>query len=201
MSAAENEKRLGKVYEILNSTSSFELPTNITADDLKVYVEQMIEAAQPRHIRVDGRPSVYIKDYKVPEMYIPPVTGNTVNYHHSVGPVYLTLETVEDDGDDEVTKTNLTTNIPNGFVERDFAKYLVHHIFKNGRKTLDELTMEITGMDARLITLIVNGLLKDGYLQKFIEPDGLYTYELVSAKDEEEGGNRPVKQELPHSPQ
>jgi hypothetical protein len=180
----EEERRLSKIYETAlkaEESKDFLLPKNMTALDLKKYIEEMIAAAQPRHLRTEGRKSHNLDDYKIPVNYFR-VESNTVPYNSSTGMIYV-------DGDDQVDVTEGQTNflsvVPNNFKEYDFGAYICIHIFKNGRKTLDELTEEVTGLDNRMTTLLVNKLIEDGFLRRYKEEEeDLETLELIEKEEQ-----------------
>lgn len=170
----EEEKRLSSLYEtLLNSDSpdsKFIIPENMDKDEIKKYVEMMIRDAQPRHLRKEGRPSHNLDDYYIPTNYFI-VESNSVNYNASAGSIYIDdLKSEEEDTEAEKGEENTTTfrkTIPRHFREYDYGTIICLYIFKHGRKTIDELVKEVTGIEKHLMTLLVNKLKNDGYLRIF----------------------------------
>ena len=53
----QDEKNLGDFYAlVVSEDKSMLLPSSVTKDDLKNYVEDMVAAMQPRKKRTDGLP-------------------------------------------------------------------------------------------------------------------------------------------------
>lgn len=199
----EEEKRLGSLYETLlkydEGNQKFLIPDGMDKDEIKKYVDMMIRDAQPRHLRKEGRPSHNLDDYKIPMNYFV-VESNSVNYNASAGSIYIDDLKEEEEEEEEQQKeeqkpTSFRKSIPRHFREYDYGTMICLYIFKNGRKTIDELVKEIKGIEIHLMTLLINKLKNDGYLRIFNgdyienEDTGEKTYietlELVSNKDEE----------------
>ena len=145
----------------------------------------MIRINQPRHIRVDGRKSHSIDDYKIPVNYFV-VDSNTVSYNASQGTIYVDNDV---DADTEEGNTNLVASVPNRFRSDDIGQQIILHIFKHGRKTIDELIAELQGLDKHMLTILVNKLIEDGYLQTWEDKEGkrkkkIQTLELVEKPKE-----------------
>jgi hypothetical protein len=208
----QEESRLGKLYSAVvkaEETKAFILPSMMTVPDIKEYIEGMIRDRTPRHLRKEGRKSHSIDNFKIPINYFT-VESNSVNYNASTGSVFLDSggpEDEDDEDDDEeiiINKldsgkkqilidkkkplgTKSTTTIPIYFRNNDYGTMIALYIFNQGRKTIDELVTEITGIEKHLITILVNKMIEDGYLKTFVdvEDDGkeIQTLELVD-KDE-----------------
>ncbi len=161
----EEEKRIAKLYETaldVKKSDDLKLPKGMTASELRKYVQDMIKINQPRHIRDEGRPSFSIDDYKVPVNYFI-VDSNTVSYHSAKGPIFID----PDDFDDYMNTagSNVKESVPNKFREDDIGQQVVLHIFKHGRKTVDELIADLKGLDKHMLFLLTKRLVSDGYLQ------------------------------------
>jgi hypothetical protein len=188
----KEETRIAKLYETViqadEKEEEFVLPTSVTKDRLVSFVEGMIKSSQPRHLRKEGRVSHSLSDYRIPVNYFI-VDSNTVPYNSSTGYLpsiinnyvdvdnLLETELVEDDQEGfetikvvqkEEEQFNPVTKALQElkkFREDDLGVQIVLHIFKHGRKTIDELIQELTGLDKYMLTIIVNKLIKDGYLR------------------------------------
>lgn len=181
-----DEKNLGDLYSIIVAdNNAFILPDNVSKDDLKDYIENMIKANQPRLKRTDGRPSFNIDDYKIPQNYFM-VDSNTVSFHATRGGIYIPDdETVLDElGTTEQVLKDTEVSVPNRFREDDIGTQICLYIFKYGRKTLEELIKELPSYDKNMIILLINKLLLDNYLQKW-KDDDLETLELVAKEKKE----------------
>lgn len=182
MSSKEEESRLSTLYGVIETKAKkdFILPKTVTANDLKKYIKDMIRINQPRHIRDEGRPSFSIDDYKIPVNYFI-VESNTVSYHSTKGAIFID----PDDFDDymDAGGSNVKETVPNKFRDDDIGQQVVLHIFKHGRKTIDELLVDLQALDKHMLTILVNKLIDDGYLQVWKgDKDGrkkLLTLELV----------------------
>jgi hypothetical protein len=209
----QEESRLGKLYSAVvkaEETKTFILPSMMTVPDIKEYIEGMIRDRTPRHLRKEGRKSHYIDNFKIPINYFT-VESNSVNYNASTGSVFLDgaggggPEEDDDDEDDEEDEiiinrldsgkkqilidkkkplgTKSTTTIPIYFRNNDYGTMIALYIFNQGRKTIDELVTELTGIEKHLITILINKMIEDGYLKTFVdvEDDGkeIQTLELV----------------------
>ena len=87
----------------------------------------------------------------------------------------------------EVATSNTEVSVPNKFREDDLGCQLCLHIFKHGRKTLEELIAELSSYDKNMIVLLVNKLILDKYLQPTTEvEDGkeILTLELIPKEEE-----------------
>ena len=179
----QDEKNLGDFYAlVVSEDKSMLLPSSVTKDDLKNYVEDMVAAMQPRKKRTDGRPSLKVDDYKIPMNYFM-VDSNLVSFHSTRGVVYIP----EDEDEQEVATSNTEVSVPNKFREDDLGCQLCLHIFKHGRKTLEELIAELSSYDKNMIVLLVNKLILDKYLQPTTEvEDGkeILTLELIPKEEE-----------------
>lgn len=180
----EEEKRLSTLYGVIESKpqGEFILPQTVTKKGLRKYIKDMIRINQPRRIRDEGRPSFSIEDYKIPVNYFI-VESNTVSYHSAKGAIFID----PDDFDDymDAGGSNVKETVPNKFRDDDIGQQVVLHIFKHGRRTIDELIADLQGLDKHMLTILVNKLVDDGYLQKWKGDKGeggkkkLLTLELV----------------------
>jgi hypothetical protein len=211
----------------IDNTKKAVLPQGMTTEQLQEYIQMMIKDAQPRHLRKEGRPSHDISHYKIPMNYFV-IESNTVNYNVSAGSIFLDSSTEDNEEEEEeeeeiiiyrtaadnkhhkgrkrVVKpkkkndsTNFKTQVPIYFKEHDYGTMIALHIFKHGRKTIDEIIDEIKGIDKHLKTILINKMITDGYLKTYQEEEEdektgekriLDTLELVEKekkeKDEEE---------------
>jgi hypothetical protein len=73
----------------------------------------------------------------------------------------------------EQDQSNYTSTIHPYLKTNDYGTMICLHIFKNGRKTIDELLRDVKGIEKHLMTMLVNKLIVDGYLQQYqdIEKD------------------------------
>lgn len=202
MSNNQHENRLGKLYQTVldlqeKSTSDI-LPTGMTVHDIKKYIEGMVEDAQPRLIRTEGRPSFDLDDYRIPCNYFV-VESNSIPFHSSVGSifvkppkpeeiaetlddsplVYISTDDEEEEEEDQhvfiaptTVDTNLQVPVPKQITrpltnDNDYGQIICNYIFNNGRKTTDELLLEIKGIEKHLITLLILKLIDDDYLQRY----------------------------------
>lgn len=176
------ENRIAKLYEIANSDNTFILPKSVTKEQLLEYIEVMIKDAQPRLKRTDGRQSLRVEDYNIPENYFL-VESNSVNFHSSMGTTVTFDEPDETTVELDIGEKGIDITVPNRFRENDIGQQLCLYIFKNGRKTLEELITELSSLDKHMLILLVNKLVVDGYLKRYEEEDGLETLELIETKD------------------
>lgn len=217
MSNKQEETRLGKLYSTIvkaeEDNKQFVMPKMMTKGDLREYVETMIKDRTPRHLRKEGRKSHLIENYMIPMNYFL-VESNSVNYNSSTGSVFLDsppdenattdeeiLEsvnpTISPTGKRQILRntgpmsTSSTQTIPLYFREHDYGTMIALHIFNHGRKTIDEMVAEITGMEKHLLTILINKMIEDGYLKTYTdveEKDGekieLQTLELVDRVNE-----------------
>jgi hypothetical protein len=68
-------------------------------------------------------------------------------------------------------KSNYTSQIQPNIRSNDYGVMICAHIFKNGRKTIDEMIQDITGIEKHLMTVLINRLISQGYLKKVVEKD------------------------------
>lgn len=68
-------------------------------------------------------------------------------------------------------KSNYTSQIQPNIRSNDYGVMICAHIFKNGRKTIDEMIQDITGIEKHLMTVLINRLISKGYLKKVLEKD------------------------------
>jgi hypothetical protein len=120
------------------------------------------------------------------------VESNTVNYNVTAGSIFLNSSEEDEEeeeeeeliiyrtGDDKrkrvvkprrakknVDATNFKTTVPIYFREHDYGTMMALHIFKHGRKTIDEMVDEIKGIDKHLKTILINKMISDGYLKTY----------------------------------
>lgn len=88
---------------------------------------------------------------------------------------------LEEDG-----STNFKITIPIYFKEHDYGTMIALHIFKHGRKTIDEIIDEIKGIDKHLKTILINKMITDGYLKTYQDEE----------EDEKTGGEKQILQTL-----
>jgi hypothetical protein len=189
-----SETRLGTLFEAVNNIDNAEkvvLPEGMNTGELQEYVQMMIKDAQPRHLRKENRPSHDVNYYKIPMNYFV-VESNTVNYNVTAGSIFLNSSEEDEEeeeeeeliiyrtGDDKrkrvvkprrakknVDATNFKTTVPIYFREHDYGTMMALHIFKHGRKTIDEMVDEIKGIDKHLKTILINKMISDGYLKTY----------------------------------
>lgn len=175
-------KRIDKVIENIEI-----LPENQTKGDIQNYYNRMVELKKPRLIRDYGRPSNNVDDYAIPANYFP-VESNMVNFNLGEG-FYNPIGT-EDTTLKQADATIFGQNIKvfNGVQANDLGTFICLYLFQKGRKTIDELQKELGSYDPHLLTILVNKLKNDGFLQIW-EETGEYYHEgeLVETKEEEKG--------------
>lgn len=181
-----DEKNLANNYAFLKTrdkTKRILKPKGTTDKDIEKYVREMIKYKQPRFERKSGRKFFDIKFYKIPTNYAP-IDSNLVNYNSSTG--FMLLPGME------MNQENITESM-NIIREDDLAVLLLHHLFNNGRKTIDELVKELSGYDNNMLILLVARLEEDGYLKRVKEKEKgktITTLELVEKEKEKEDNNK-----------
>jgi hypothetical protein len=163
------------------------LPENQSKQDIQNYYNQMVELKKPRLIRELGRPSNDIEIYAIPANYFP-IESNTVNFN--LGEGFYNPRGADDTTLKEVNPTifGKELRIFNAVQTNDLGTFLCQYLFNNGRKTIDELQKELTSYDPHLLTILVNKLKNDGFLQLW-EETGEYYHdgELIEKKENEIG--------------
>lgn len=175
-------KRIDKTIENIEI-----LPENQTKGDIQNYYNRMVELKKPRLIRDSGRISNNVDDYAIPANYFP-IESNLVNFNLGEG-FYNPIGT----DDTTLKEANATIfgqdiKVFNGVQANDLGTFICLYIFQKGRKTIDELQKELTSYDPHLLTILVNKLKNDGFLQIW-EETGEYYHdgELVETKEQEKG--------------
>lgn len=175
-------KRIDKTIENIEI-----LPENQTKGDIQNYYNRMVELKKPRLIRDSGRISNNVDDYAIPANYFP-IESNLVNFNLGEG-FYNPIGT----DDTTLKEANATIfgqdiKVFNGVQANDLGTFICLYIFQKGRKTIDELQKELTSYDPHLLTILVNKLKNDGFLQLWTETGEYYHEgELVETKEEEKG--------------
>ena len=163
------------------------LPSNQTKGDIQNYYNRMVELKKPRLIREYGRPSTDIEEYAIPANYFP-IESNTVNFNLNEG--FFNPLGADDTTLKEVNPTILgkELRIFNAVQTNDLGTFLCQYLFQHGRKTIDELQKELTSYDPHILTILVNKLKNDGFLQLW-EETGEYYHEgeLIEKKEAEVG--------------
>jgi hypothetical protein len=187
MDNKSNEIRLSKIYQGVQNTDNIVLPSGMTVPDIKEYVEMMIKDSQPRHLRKEDRPSHELSAYKIPTNYFV-VESNTVNFNSTGGSIFLEEEEeeneiVENEEEDMVVmqepgkrkqvirKSSFTSTIPIHFRTNDYGTMICLYIFNHGRKTIDEMIHELIGIEKHLVTILINKMLGDGYLRRYVDKE------------------------------
>lgn len=163
------------------------LPENQTKQDIQNYYNTMVELKKPRLIREYGRPSNDIEIYAIPANYFP-IESNTVNFNLSEG--FFNPRGADDTTLKEANPTifGKELRIFNAVQTNDLGTFLCQYLFNNGRKTIDELQKELTSYDPHLLTILVNKLKNDGFLQLWEETGEYYHQgELIEKKEAEVG--------------
>ena len=179
LSSNRDEKNLANNFAFLKTrdkTKRILKPKGTTDKDIEKYVRDMIKYKQPRFERKSGR-KFDINYYKIPTNYAP-IDSNLVNYNSSTG--FMLLPGME------MNEENITQSM-NIIREDDLAVVLLHHLFNNGRKTIDELVKELSGYDNNMLILLVARLEEDGYLKRVKEKEKgktITTLELVEKEKE-----------------
>lgn len=165
--------KIGKILDAAESgEAQLQLPSDMTIEDMKKWIPKAIKSLYK------GNPNERFEGRSGLEQWAIPVH-------------FATLEANMGSGGGPESLGDSRSAVSVG--DMIYREILIH-----GRRTKDELKVDIGGVEPELLFFVFNAMLMEKYLQEYTEKDGTQTFELVEAvKRDRMLGRTAEKEEKP----